>query len=103
MRRRTVHFIAAAATIAVIALTLGSRLLLMGAVCMGLMLALALISLIPALFTLSLSSSQSGERVKRGENIRLTVSFSFKGILPIGSAAYQADEGVSARFGCAPF
>ena len=88
---------------AVIALTLGSRLLLMGAVCMGLMLALALASLIPALFTLRLSSSQSGERVRRGEKIRLTVYFSFKGILPIGSAAYQADAGVSARFGGAPF
>ena len=103
MRRRTIHFIAAAATMAVIALTLGSRLLLMGAVCMGLMLALALASLIPALFTLRLSSSQSDERVRRGENIRLTVYFSFKGILPIGSAAYQADAGVSARFGGAPF
>ncbi|MBR5258448.1 MAG: DUF58 domain-containing protein [Clostridia bacterium] len=103
MRRRTVNFLAAAATIAVIALTLGSRLLLMGAVCMGLMLILALVSLLPALATLDVTSSQSGERVRRGEEIRLKLFFSFKGILPIGSAAYQADAGMSARFGGAPF
>ncbi len=87
MRRRTVHFIAFGAVTASVALTIGSRLLLVGAVCMGLILILALLSLIPALATFRLASVQSRDRVRRGEEIRLTVFFSFSGLLPIGSAA----------------
>ena len=103
MRARSLNFIFVGLVMSAIALTLGSPLLLRAAVCMGIMLVLALCSLCIARFSAKLRIPVMQISVIRGRHAETDVSLKYASVLPLGSVAYATDAGRTLKFGCFPF
>ena len=103
MRARTLNFLFVTLVTTVIALTLGSGLLLRAAVCMAVMLLLALISALLTLFTARILYTGKNFSVQRGRQASTLVQFRFASILPMGSLVYVLDTGLALHFGAFPF
>ena len=103
MRARTLNFLFVTLVMAIIALTLGSALLLRAAVCMGIMLALSFISAILCRATATLKMNSGAFTTRRGQRASAEMELSFVSILPMGSLAFALDGGRLLRFGALPF
>lgn len=81
MKPRTSSFIFIMLLVAVIALTIGSPVLLSAAICMLVMLVLALASVVTALLTLQARVVCAATRLLRGEKAAYQAEVSFRSIL----------------------
>ena len=106
MKPRTSSFIFIMLLVAVIALTIGSPVLLSAAICMLVMLVLALASVVTALLTLRARVVCAATRLLRGEKAAYQAEVSFRSILPVGDIVVNVAGGAgtdSIRFGGMPF
>ena len=106
MKPRTSSFIFIMLLVAVIALTIGSPVLLSAAICMLVMLVLALASVVTALLTLQARVVCAATRLLRGEKAAYQAEVSFRSILPVGDIVVNVAGGAgtdSIRFGGMPF
>lgn len=105
MKPRTSSFIFIMLLVAVIALTIGSPVLLSAAICMLVMLVLALASVATALLTLRARVVCAATRLLRGEKAAYQAEVSFRSILPVGDIVVNVAGGAgtdSIRFGGMP-
>ena len=94
MNNKTLGFALSAITIAAIALTIDSPLLLRFAICMGLMLALSLISAACAYFSARAQVDVSSARaLERGETAELVLTVFCFSILPMKDISFETDDG----------
>ncbi len=92
-----------ATVIALIALTLGSALLLRCALCMAIMLLLSLFSMLLAYFTMRLDAPGKALSVLRRQTAENEMRLSFISILPLGGVVFVSELGRTLHFGCMPF
>lgn len=106
MKPRTSSFIFIMLLVAVIALTIGSPVLLSAAICMLAMLVLSLASVVTALITLRARVVCAATRLLRGEKAAYQAEVSFQSILPVGDIVVSVAGGAGTdtiRFGGMPF
>lgn len=103
MRARTLNFIFIGLVITVIAVTIGSALLLRIAVCMAAMLLMSLISVGLCSISAKIDFPSFALNITRGQRVGAEMTLRFGSLLPMGSLAYSFDNGKTLRFGAYPF
>ncbi len=103
MKQKTYNFLFITALLALIAVTVGSALLLKAAVCMAAMAVLALISVIGAYATLKVSTQEADFVLERGSIKPFSVRIRYAFPLPVGNIALKTDKGETFYADVLPF
>ncbi|MBQ3079366.1 MAG: DUF58 domain-containing protein [Clostridia bacterium] len=91
MNGKTIHYLFFMAALGLIALTIGSSALLRAAVCMALMLLLALISVVISLLTFEIHVTNDKEQIERGGKLPFEVRSRFFSVLPVGELLIEVE------------